>query len=94
MTATLRMLLAITMIVASLSARAADGCSGSAFFPEQHPIYELTLLAQKSNTPHATTADLSIFGTSAGRRLYRARYSAGAQEQYWRKRRRRIPQSA
>jgi hypothetical protein len=75
MTVKLTTLVATAIIVAASSARAADGCSGSAFLPEQNPIYELTLLAQKSNTPHATTADLSISARPPGV-VYTARGTA------------------
>ncbi len=62
----LRTLIAAAMIVAAPSAGAAEGCAGSAFSPEQNPIYELTLLAQKSSTPRGTTADLSISARAPG----------------------------
>ncbi len=75
MTVKLTTLVATAIIVAASSARAADGCSGSAFFPEQNPVYQLTLMAEKSQTPRATTADLSISARPPGV-VYTARGTA------------------
>lgn len=56
----------VALLAAAATARADDLCYGSAFLPENNPIYEFQLTAHKSKTPQAFAARLSISARAPG----------------------------